>query len=160
MLVARRSRHRASSSAQRATLLSLLLALFTATALVAAPNLEDERVAARRSALDLAGAWANDGFLLRDGHWSGALKIGAAKVLQVNLYAGNQYWFTLAATSPAKKVAVSVFDSTGKHVATEPYEAGARAAAGFAPTLSGPYYLKIEQIEGEPSAFALVYSYK
>ena len=69
---------------------TLLLAFFTAASLVAAPNLDDERVDARRSALDLAGAWSNDGFLLRDGHWSGALKVSAAKIVQVSLYAGNQ----------------------------------------------------------------------
>jgi hypothetical protein len=127
---------------------------------MAAPNPEDDRVAARRSALELAGAWANDGFLLRDAHWSGELKIGTPKTVQVNLYAGNQYWFTLAATSPARKVAISVFDATGKSAPTEPYANGLRAAAGFAPAASGAYYIKVEQLEGEPSAFALVYSYK
>ncbi len=139
---------------------TILPALLTASALVAAPSPDDGRVAARRSALELAGAWANDGFHLRDGHWSGDLKIGAPKTVQVNLYAGNQYWFSLAATSPARKVAISVFEATGKRVATESHEDGARAAAGFAPAASGPYYIKAEQLEGGPSAFALVYSYK
>lgn len=139
---------------------TLLLALCTAGALMAAPNHEDDRVAAHRSALDLAGAWSNDGFLLRDGYWSGELKNGVPKTVQVNLYAGNQYWFTLAATSPARKVAIRIFDASGRRVATEPYENGLRAAAGFAPTASGAYYIQVEQLEGEPSAFALVYSYK
>ncbi len=139
---------------------TILPALLIASALVAAPNLDDGRVAARRSALELAGAWANDGFLLRDGHWSGELKIGAPKIVQVNLYAGNQYWFSLAVTRPAKKVAISVFEAAGKPVATEVHEDGARAAAGFAPTASGPYYIKVEQLEGDPATFALVYSYK
>ena len=135
-----------------------LALLFLATTLTAAPD--DDRVAARRTALDLAGAWSNDGFKLRDAHWDGVFKPGAAKLVQVNLYAGNQYWFTLGTTDKAKKVAVSIFDESGKPVAFERHEDGARAAAGFAPTSSGPYIVKVEELDGQPAAFALVYSYK
>ncbi len=126
--------------------------------IIAAPD--DDRVAARRTALDLAGAWSNDGFKLRDGHWSGTFKTGEAKLVQVNLYAGNQYWFTLGTTENAKKVAVSVFDENGKPVVFQLHQDGARAAAGFAPLISGSYIVKIEELEGQPSAFALIYSYK
>jgi len=131
---------------------------FLASTLIAAPD--DDRVAARRTALDLAGAWSNDGFKLRDGHWAGTFKPGEAKLVQVNLYAGNQYWFTLGTTDKAKKVAVSIFDESGKPVAFERHEDGARAAAGFAPTSSGPFIVKIEELDGQPTAFALIYSYK
>ena len=34
----------------------------------------DAEVAARKTALDLAGAFANDGFKTRDGHWCGTVK--------------------------------------------------------------------------------------
>ena len=131
---------------------------FLAATLTAAPD--DDRVAARRTALDLAGAWSNDGFKLRDGHWSGTLKPGEAKLVQVNLYAGNQYWFTLGTTQRAKKVAVSIFDENGKPVVFEQHPDGARAAAGFAPANSGPFLVKIEELDGLPTAFALIYSYK
>src|SRR5688572_33231722 len=136
--------------------LSFALA-FMATTAVAAPPAEkdsDEKVGARRSALELAGAWTNDGFKLRDGHFSGTFKIGEPKFVRVNLYSGNQYWFTIAGTDKAKKVAVQVFDEGGKPVEFEAYFDGARAAAGFAPKASGPYLLKLEELEGEPSAFA------
>jgi hypothetical protein len=136
---------------------------FLATTAMAAPETDknaDEKVAARRAALDLAGAWTNDGFKLRDGHFSNMLKVGEPKFVRVNLYAGNQYWFTLAATDKAKKVAVQVFDEGGKPVEFEAHLDGARAAAGFAPKASGPYLLKLEELEGEPSAIALVYSYR
>lgn len=136
-----------------------VLALIVLTsALIAAPD--DDRVAARRTALDLAGAWSNDGFKLRDGHWSGTFKTGEAKLVQVNLYAGNQYWFTLGTTEKAKKVAVSIFDENGKPVVFEQHLDGARAAAGFAPAHSGAFIVKIEELDGLPTAFALIYSYK
>jgi hypothetical protein len=134
-----------------------ILALFASPVLA---SLEDDLVAARSAALDLAGGFGNDGFKLRDGFWSGSLKAGQAKVVQVNLYAGNQYWFTLAAVGTAKKVAVSIYDESGKPVTMESHQDGARAAAGFSPTASGPYLVKLEIVDGEPSAAALVYSYK
>ena len=124
---------------------------------MAAPD--DESVAARRSALDLAGAWTNDGFKLRDGYASGSLKAGEAKLIRVNLYAGNQYWFTAAAPK-AKKVTVQVFDEAGKPVTFEAYQDESRAAAGFAPTASGPFVIRVSALDGEAGAFALVYSYK
>jgi hypothetical protein len=134
-----------------------VLALLAAGA-VAAPETDDE-VAARRAALDLAGAWSNDGFKLRDGHFSGTVKAGESKLIRVNLYAGNQYWFTAASTK-AKKLAMQIFDESGKSVTFEPYQDEGRAAAGFAPAASGPYFIKIEETEGDPSSFVLVYSYK
>jgi hypothetical protein len=138
--------------------LALILALL-ASPVLATP--EDDQVAARESALEVAGAWSsNGGFKTRDGYWTGTLKAGQAKIIQVNLYAGNQYWFTAAGSAKARKVAVNVYDETGKPVTGEAFEDGARAAAGFSPTASGPYFVKIQVVEGESSGVALVYSYK
>jgi hypothetical protein len=121
----------------------------------------DDEVIARKNALELAGAFTNDGFKLRDGYWSGPIKTGESKLVQVNLYAGNEYYFSVAGADKAKKVAVSAYDETGAAIVIEePYQEGATAAIGFSPMASGPYYLKVEELEGEPSAFCLVCSYK
>jgi hypothetical protein len=121
----------------------------------------DAEVAARKSALELAGAFTNDGFKLRDGYWSGPIKTGESKLIQVNLYAGNEYYFAVAGTDKAKKMAVSAYDETGAAIAIEePYQEGTTAAIGFSPTASGPFYVKVEELEGEPAAFCLVCSYK
>src|SRR5947209_15112879 len=93
------------------------------TTAVAAPE-SDTEVAARKVALDLAGAFSNEGFKIRDGHWCGTVKQNDHALVAVNLYAGNQYWFSAGATEPAKKIAVSVYDETGKQVTTEGYNAG------------------------------------
>lgn len=140
-------------------LLPILAALSMATGpTLAAPN--DAEVDARRSALEVAGAFANDGFKIRDGYWSGPTKVGESRLVKVNLYAGNQYWFCLSIAEPTAKVAVSLYDENGKPMKTEPYEEGPSAAAGFAPTTSGPYFIKLEELEGAPSSFCLLYSYK
>ena len=122
----------------------------------------DDEVAARNLALLTAGAFAEDEFKLRDGNWTGTFETGKPRIIQVNLYAGNQYWFTLGATIAAKKVAVTVYDETGKAVEALPYqkEDAPVAAAGFAPSASGSYYVKVEETEGQPASFCLIYSYK
>jgi hypothetical protein len=142
-------------------LLSTFIALALLLGAVPAPGLAtDEEVAARQVALEVAGAFQNDGFKLRDGFWSGRLGKGATKVIQVNLFAGNEYWFVLGAVAPAKKVQVTVFDETGQLVETEPYAGDTSSAAGFSPGVSGPYYIKVELLEGDPAAFCMLYTYK
>jgi hypothetical protein len=120
----------------------------------------DAEVEARKDALDVAAAFANDGFKIRDGHWCGMVKPHDHSLVAVNLYAGNQYWFSASATEPAKKIAVSVYDETGKQMTAESYDNGEKAAAGFAPSSSGQYFVSIDLVEGEQSTFCLVYSYK
>lgn len=132
--------------------------LMAAGTLHAAPS--DGEVEARRIALDLAGAFTNDGFKLRDGNWTGTLEIGKPKIIQVNLYAGNQYWFTLGSVAAGKKLKVSIYDETGKPVESDPYQEASVAAAGFSPQASGPFYIKVEELEGAKAEFCLIYSYK
>jgi hypothetical protein len=120
----------------------------------------DAEVRARKDALELAGAFANDGFKIRDGHWCGVLRPHDHDLVAVNLYAGNQYWFSVGTVEPVKKVAISVFDETGKQVTTESYSNEEKAAAGFAPETSGQYFVAVEPVEGQEGSFCLVYSYK
>src|ERR1700756_2568212 len=119
----------------------------------------DAEVQARKDALDVAGAFSNDGFKIRDGHSCGLVKPHEHALVAVNLYAGNQYWFSAAAAEPAK-IAVSVYDESGKQVTTESYNNGEKAAAGFSPTNSGQYFVSVDLVEGDGGSFCLVYSYK
>ena len=139
-----------------ATLVAIVLA--TATGLSATES--DTEVAARKAALDLAGAFSNEGFKMRDGHWSGTIKPHEHALIAVNLYAGNQYWFSVGATEPAKKIAINVYDENGKQVQTETYSEDEKAAAGFSPTNSGQYYVLLDLVEGTASSVCFVYSYK
>jgi hypothetical protein len=120
----------------------------------------DDETTARKVALEVAGAFSNDGFKIRDGNWSGQCELGKSRIIQVNLYAGNQYWFTVGATESAKKIAVTLFDELGQSLPTLPYQSPTTVAAGFAATTSGPYYIKIELTEGTTATFSLIYSYR
>ena len=138
---------------------AILLGLVLCTAAVVRAE-TDEEVEAHKLVLDLTGAFSNEGFKLRDGHWAGEIKPKERAVIAVNLYAGNQYWFSAAANTKAKKIAVDVYDEVGKPMTTEIYNEGEKASAGFSPTNSGQYYVAVSLIEGEPTTFCLVYSYK
>jgi hypothetical protein len=142
----------------RSLLISLSVLVLAVSGTVSGDT--DAEVQARKDALDLAAAFSNDGFKVRDGYWCGVAKPHDHSLVAVNLYAGNQYWFSAGATEPAKKIAVSVYDETGKQVTTDSYDNGERAAAGFAPSSSGQYFVSVDLIEGEQSSFCLVYSYK
>ena len=134
------------------------LIIFAAMASLRAQT--DEEVEAHKLVLDLTGAFSNEGFKLRDGHWTGTIKPAERALIAVNLYAGNQYWFSAAANTKAKKISVDLYDENGKPVVTEVYNQGEKAAAGYSPTASGQYFVSLNFLEGEPTAFCLVYSYK
>jgi hypothetical protein len=120
----------------------------------------DDEVEAHKLALDLAGAFSNEGFKLRDGHWSGMVRPQERTLITVNLYAGNQYWFSAAANAKAKKISVDLYDESGKPVVTETYNSGDKASAGYSPKSSGQYFVSLSLLEGEATPFCLVYSYK
>ena len=141
----------------------LIAILFTGLTFFCGPALRaetDEEVEAHKLVLDLTGAFTNDGFKLRDGHWTGVIKPQEHRLIALNLFAGNQYWFSAAANTKAKKIALRVYDENGKPVTTEMYNSGDKASAGFSPINSGQYFIDLSLVEGEPTTFCLVYSYK
>jgi hypothetical protein len=142
----------------RATLMGAA-ALAPFFALAAAESTTDDTVAAHAAVLDLAGAFTNDGFKLRDGEITATLKPGEATVIQVNLYAGNEYWFSVATADPKTTVSINLYDESGKLLKTNPYTDPHRAAAGFSPDASGPYYVRIANA-GPAATYCLIYSYK
>ena len=114
----------------------------------------------RSRALELAGAFANDGYKIRDGFWAGSLEPAKPLFIEVNLFSGNEYWFSAAALAPARKITVDVFDQKGSPLQGERYLDGSSAAAGLVAQTSGRYFLRLTMTEGEKADFCLVYSYK
>jgi len=140
--------------------LRFFLLIFALSAGVVLRADTDAEVSARKDALELAGAFANDGFKIRDGHSCGVLKPHDHAVIAVNLYAGNQYWFSVGTAEPLKKVGLSLYDETGKQMTTENFSNDDKAAAGFAPGTSGQYFVSVDSVEDQEGTFCLVYSYK
>lgn len=143
-------------------LLAILLttALHAQDAAPAADDATDAVAPARSAALQLAGAFSNDGYKIRDGYYFGTIEAGKSVVIEVNLFAGNEYWFCAAGLAPARKLAVTVFDEEGKPVEQQSYGEDANAAAGVVAAVSGKYFVKVSLVEGEKGPFCFVYCYK
>lgn len=120
----------------------------------------DEETAAHSAAYEVAGAFSNDGFKLRDGFWAGSLQPGKIRIVQVNLYAGNQYWFAAGSEKRDAKLSLTVYDEAGNALASESYADDGKAVAGFSPTISGPYYVRVRGEENTLCSFCLLYAYK
>jgi len=120
----------------------------------------DDQTKAHSEVLDLAGAFQNDGFKLRDGTWYAQVSQGHPQTLQVNLYSGNAYWFSVAGTESATGLSVSVFDDRGNPVEVQSYQKDNKAAAGFSPDASGLYYVEVSSSAPAATTFCLIYSYK
>jgi len=138
--------------------LASLAAFLAVTSLCPAES--NDQVTARSDVIDLAGAFQNDGFKIRDGNLIGQISKDHPQIVAVNLYSGNAYWFTASTGQKVDKLKVSVFDDSGKPVTYMPYHAGPRAAAGISPDASGLYYVKVALEDGQPATFCLIYSYK
>lgn len=115
---------------------------------------------ARSQALDLAGAFTNDGYKIRDGFWSFILTHGNPHILIVQLFAKNEYWFSGAAPHSGKRIKLEFFDEKGIPVEIKTYGGDGTVAAGLVPQMSGAYFIRASITEGKPVPFCLVYSYK
>jgi hypothetical protein len=126
----------------------------------AGPASDDAVVTCRRAALELAGAWTNDGFRLRERSWAGVLPSDKPALARVNLLAGNRYWFSAATNAASTTLSTRIYTESGMPVRAETYQDGPLSAAGFAPAESGCYLIAISETRGTPVPFCLVYSYK
>lgn len=121
---------------------------------------DGDQAAVRSATLALAGAFSNDGYKIRDGYYFGKLEPGKSSVIEVNLFAGNEYWFCAASLAPARKLSVTVYDEAGKPVEQQFYGDGASAATGVVAAESGKYLVKVTLAEGEAAPFCFLYCYK
>ena len=96
----------------------------------------------------------NDGFKVRDGHWTGSVKKGERAVVAVNLYAGNEYWFSVGGDRQSAESSRSAF-TTKMASRSRPKSSpkSEKAAAGFSPTISGQYFVSIAADEGDTGTY-------
>ena len=140
---------------------ALIPAMLACSAIAfATPASDDAAVTCRRAALDLAGAWTNDGFRLRERTWTGVLPVGKPALARVTLVAGNRYWFSAATNAASTNLSMDIYTETGVPVEASTYLEGPLAASGFLPRVSGSYVIAVSESSGTPVPFCLVYSFK
>lgn len=123
-------------------------------------SVKDDGILARQRALDLAGAFSNDGYKMRDGFWFLSLPGNATKVLAVHLFAKNEYWFTGAAAYGGVPLRIEIFDGEGNPILTKSFAGDGVVATGCVPQTSGTYFVAVRATGENPVPFCLVYSYK
>jgi hypothetical protein len=114
----------------------------------------------RSRALELARAFTNEGYKVRDGFWSGLLEKDRPILIEVYLFSGNDYWFSAANMDPAVRLSVSIFDSNGHPVGSESFQEESRAAGSISVIQTGRYFIQLAMTEGDTSETCMVYSYK
>jgi len=119
----------------------------------------DAALAARVAALELAAAFQNDGFKIRDGSWQEVVEMGGARSIAVHLYAGNAYWFFLGAPDGVTPV-LELLNAEGEPVEGMPYEGGGVVALGMVADFSGRYWVRVRLPDGVTAPLTLIYSYK
>jgi hypothetical protein len=120
---------------------------------------DDLLLQARQRAIRFAGAFANDGYKLRDGAWSFNLAAGEPRVLAIFLFAGNEMWFSAAGATPESRPQLALFDSSGKPVAAQSFHHDGLTALGLEVPFTGMFYLRAFTTE-DSTPFSLVTSYK
>jgi len=124
----------------------------------AAPG--DPELHARQRALEFAAAFANQGYHLRDGYWMEVLQPKQPRLLSLQLFAGNEYWFSAGIAGTGGSLDLKVYDQSGRVLEAQKYRREGSSAIGVEPDTTGTYYLEVVLTEGEATPFCLVYSFK
>lgn len=114
----------------------------------------------RSRALENIRPFRGEGYQLRDGYWTGLLKHGTPLILDLHLFAGNDYWFSAANCDASTRLKLSLFDAKGQPAGSVPLAEPSRATAAISVARSGRYFLRLELTEGDKAETSMVYSYK
>lgn len=103
-------------------------------------------------------------FVLRESYWNGTIEPGKSKLIQVQLYARNDYQFWMAVPSIDAGITLNIYDGEGKIVPgeTAQYDETNIASVMVAPEVTGVYYVRIglkTTIE-KPQDWAVIYAYR
>jgi hypothetical protein len=118
---------------------------------------------AKSKALEAATPYVEMGYELREDSWGGQLKSGESKVVQHQLFRGNEYWFWGGTSTVECDVSIEIFDSVGTVVSLETFSADGKAGARVLPAKTGSYLIQVT-VEakggiGKPD-WALIYGYR
>lgn len=114
----------------------------------------------RRLALELAAGSAGEGYQIHDGFWSGTLAKNVPALIEVYLFAGNDYRFSAANLDFYSQLRLKIFDSWGYPAGSEYLGNSSCASAGIFVIRSGRYFIQLVMSEGDNADTCMVYSYK
>ena len=114
----------------------------------------------RARALEFAGALANDGFNVRDGFWSARPSSAPSRLLAVNLFAGNRYWFCVAGSPGGGSPKLAIYDPQGNPLEVQYRGEHSLAAAGATAPVTGEYFVEVASPDGPLGEFCLLFLFQ
>lgn len=114
-------------------------------------------------AYEAAVPYIEQGFEVREDHWSGEIPSGEGKVIRHQLFRGNEYWFWLGTSFPNCEVTVEIFDDEGNAVGLETFSKDGTAGVRVNPSKTGTYFLRVtvkSKADEKALDWALVYGYR
>ena len=114
----------------------------------------------RSLALELAAGNEGEGYQVHDGFWSGTLTKAEPILLEVYLFAGNDYRFSAANVDALSQLRLSIFDAWGYPAGQEYSGDFSCSTAGISVIRSGRYFIRLVMTEGDKADTCMVYSYK
>ena len=114
-------------------------------------------------ALEVIDPYVKQGYVVHlDDEWGGDLGVKERKAIPHALFRGNDYWFCMGADVDQARVAVHVYDSTGKLIENDAWQKGCFAAARILILATGTYYIIVEVTRSpvERTHWAMVYASK
>jgi len=116
--------------------------------------------AARSRASEFAEGVTRDGYTLRDGSVIRNIDSASPLTIEVNLFAGNHYWFCAAASTPTDKLSIAVLNEKNEPLDTLRFAKGSTVAAGIMPKSSGRHFVRIALEGDEKARVCFLYLYK
>jgi hypothetical protein len=110
--------------------------------------------------LELAAGNEGEGYQVHDGFWSGTLTKAEPILLEVYLFAGNDYRFSAANVDALSQLRLSIFDAWGYPAGQEYSGDFSCSTAGISVIRSGRYFIRLVMTEGDKADTCMVYSYK
>jgi hypothetical protein len=114
-------------------------------------------------AFEAAVPYIEEGFQVREDHWSGEIPSGQAKLVRHQLFRGNEYWFWVGTSFDDCEVLVEVFDKEGMAVGLETFSKGKTAGVRVLPSSTGTYFIRVTVTskKNQPMLdWALAYGYR
>ncbi|MEI8292505.1 MAG: hypothetical protein WCG66_00795 [bacterium] len=114
----------------------------------------------RSLAMELAAGNVGEGYQVHDGFWSCTLSKSVPVLVEVFLFAGNDYRFSVASLEPFSQLSLSIFDATGCPVGMEYSGDSFCSTAGLSVIKTGRYFVRLVMTGSDTADTCMVYCYK
>jgi hypothetical protein len=117
---------------------------------------------AHSSAMEAAGPFVEQGFIVREDYWNGEVKSGQRLMIRHQMFKGNEYAFWLGTSQEGIKFELKVFDEAGKEIELDHKAGDYSASVRVNPPNTGTYTIVFSLTSAKEKGvyWALAYGYR